>query len=428
MARLLYTLLFHALLPLVLMRVALRALRAPGYGRRLGERFGRFRGAPPPGGIWLHAVSVGEVQAALPLVRALRRQYPELALTVTTMTPTGSARVRELFADDVFHVYAPWDLPWAVAAFLRRTRPRLVIVMETELWPNVIHACRHRGLPVLLANARLSRRSARGYARIGALSRPMLGALSAVAAQAREDARRLLALGVPAERLQVTGSIKFDVQVDAALRQRAARLRADLGARPVWIAASTHEGEEDILLNAQRRLQQDAPDALLILVPRHPERFERVAALVAAAGFVCSRRSVAGPVTARTEVLLGDTMGELLLLFGAADMAFVGGSLVPRGGHNPLEPAAWGLPVLAGPSDFNFREINRLLREAGALRICEGAVAIADSLAGGFREPQSRLEAGAAAQRVVAANRGALQRLVAMTGALLADAQLSKSR
>lgn len=412
-ARLLYSLLLYLSLPAILLRLCWRALRAPAYARRWGERFGRVAPLSAPV-IWVHAVSVGETLAALPLVRRLQATQPRARLLVTTTTPTGSALVRAQLGDGVVHCYAPYDFPHAVHRFLDRAQPALLIVMETELWPNLLHGCARRGIPVVLANARLSARSAAGYARVAALTRPMLAALTRVAAQTRVDGERFLALGLPPERLCVTGNIKFDLELDAALRERARCLRDEWRgqrARPIWLAASTHEGEDEPVLAAHRRLLAVRPDALLVLVPRHPERFERVHALCARQRLRVLRRSAGQPPAADTQVLLGDTMGELLAFCGAADLVFVGGSLVPVGGHNLIEPAAWGQPVLSGPQVFNFVEAARLLEAGGGLRICADGAALSDAVVELFGQPGRRAAMGAAARVVAEANRGALARL-----------------
>jgi 3-deoxy-D-manno-octulosonic-acid transferase len=413
-----YTLLFYLLLPAILLRLWWRGRRAPAYRRRIGERFGFFATPRLRSPIWVHAVSVGETIAAAPMIRALLAQGEQLV--VTTMTPTGSERVRALFGEQVFHVYAPYDLPDCLGRFLRRIRPRLLVIVETELWPNTVHACAARGIPALLANARLSARSARGYARVEGLTRAMLGELTRVVAQNAEDGGRFVALGLPPERLRVSGSIKFDIAIDDSLRQRAAAERAAWGAaqRLVWIAASTHEGEDEVLLQAHRQLLAVRPDALLVLVPRHPERFDGVAALVARAGLSCARRSRGDRVTTDTAVLLGDTMGELLLLLGCADMAFVGGSLIERGGHNMLEPAAWGLAVITGDSDYNFREISAGLQQAGALVKVTDGEALGRELQALATDGELRRQRGERAAAMVAANRGALDRLLAAIGEL----------
>jgi 3-deoxy-D-manno-octulosonic-acid transferase len=408
-----YTALFYLVLPVVLLRLLWRARLASAYRRRVGERFGWFRSPARTGGIWVHAVSVGETIAAAPLIRELQRRFPDLPITVTTMTPTGSERVRALFGDSVFHVYAPYDLPDAISRFLRRVEPSLAIIMETELWPNTVHACARRRIPVLLANARLSARSARGYAQVGRLSAAMLRELAGVIAQNGEDGERFVALGLPRERLSVSGSIKFDIELDAALVAQAQMLKAawQPDDRSIWIGASTHAGEDEILLHAHRQLRAVHAHALLILVPRHPERFDAVAALIEREGFSYCRRSSGAAVGSDTAVLLGDSMGELLCLYGCADVAVVGGSFVDRGGHNTLEPAAWGLPIVTGRSAFNFREIAELLAKVGASTVVDNADELARELIQLVNRPALRAQRGAAARRVVEENRGALQRL-----------------
>ncbi|SDI01950.1 lipid IV(A) 3-deoxy-D-manno-octulosonic acid transferase [Pseudomonas panipatensis] len=414
MNRTLYSLLFHLGLPLVALRLFLRSRKAPAYARRIGERFAL--GLPPlrPGGIWVHAVSVGESIAAAPMIRALLARHPELPITVTCMTPTGSERIRALFGEQVQHCYLPYDLPWAAARFLDRVRPRLAVIMETELWPNHIHQCARRGIPVALANARLSERSARGYARFAGLTRPMLAEMSWFAVQTEAEAQRFRDLGARPECVSVTGSIKFDLRIDPQLLARAAALRADWQAaqRPVWIAASTHAGEDEIILAAHRKLLQTHPAALLILVPRHPERFNGVHELCRREGFACVRRSSGEAVSAQTSVLLGDTMGELLFLYALADVAFVGGSLVENGGHNLLEPAALGKPVLSGVHLFNFLDIAAQLRAVGALREVLDAPGLALAVGQLWDEPETARQMSAAGLGVLRANQGALQRLL----------------
>ena len=410
----LYTALIVGAAPLVLLNLARRGLRNRAYWRRWGERFGR--GALPEDcPVWVHAVSVGEVQAAVPLVRRVLDRYPGLRVLVTTTTPTGSERVRAAFGTEVEHVYAAYDLPGAVGRFLDRVRPRLAVFMETELWPNTLRLCAERAIPVVLANARLSERSARGYARFPGVVGPMLGRIGAIAAQARPDADRFLALGVPGERVQVTGSLKFDVPLPASLREQAEALRRQWGAdRSVWVAASTHEGEEKRILEAFERLLQHCPDSLLVLVPRHPERFARVLALARRKGFRVVQRTRAGEDAKQAQVFLGDTMGELPLFFAAADVAFVGGSLVPTGGHNLLEPAALGVPVLFGPHVFNFAEVSGMLVERAAGRQVRGARELAALVCELFQDPDRRHAMGESGREAVVENRGALERLMAV--------------
>jgi 3-deoxy-D-manno-octulosonic-acid transferase len=409
--RRLYTLLWVLALPLALLRLLWRSRRAPAYRRRWAERLGRF--APPvrTGGVWVHAVSVGETQAAQPLIKRLLGEPRAQPVTVTTTTPTGSVRVGELFGDQVFHVYLPFDLPWAVDGFLERVRPRLLIMVETEIWPNLLARCAAHGIPTLLANGRLSARSARRYARLDGFTRETFAAIGAVAAQTEADAQRFVALGTPADRVRVTGSMKFDMAIRGSVKEQAEVLRRDWGTdRPVWVAASTHEGEEEAVLEAHRHVLTAVPEALLVLVPRHPERFERAAQLVRRAGLTMARRTERSAVTAGTAVFLGDTMGELPVFLGAADAAFVGGSLVDIGGHNVLEPAAFGVPVVFGPHMHNFVAISELLLAADAARQVSDAEGLADVVLRWLGDASERARIGENGRRVVEANRGALDR------------------
>ena len=412
MIRRLYTLLLYLLLPLVLLRLLWRSVKAPDYRRRWAERFGMF--APPAewGGLWVHAVSVGEVQAILPLIRQVVEQNPAMPITVTTTTPTGSARVREQLGDQVFHVYLPYDLPPALTGFIRRVRPRALLMVETEIWPNLLYLCRRHGIYTLLANARLSEKSARRYARLGSFTRQTFAGIDHIAAQAEADAARFRELGVPAERVSVTGSIKFDMRIPASLDERVEVLRRDWGGRPVWVAGSTHEGEDELVLFAHHQVLERFPEALLILVPRHPERFERVGGLCKRERLRMARRSRGGEYDGDTQVYLGDTMGELPVMLGSADVAFIGGSLVPTGGHNMLEAAAQGVAVCFGPHVFNFATISQMLIEEGAAVQVESESALAGQVVAWFEDASARAEVGENGRRVVAQNRGALQRLI----------------
>ena len=418
--RLIYTGLLYLLLPLALLRLYWRGYRDPGHRQRWRERLG-FVSPPPPGGLWLHAVSVGETRAALPLIRALLVRYPDLPLLVTTTTLTGSRQVQQALGKQVYHCYAPYDLPGAVRRFLRRVQPRLVVIMETELWPNLLRQCAATDLPILVANARLSERSARGYGRIRGLTASMLRDLSLIAAQADADAARFRALGAP--RVEVAGNLKYDLTLPTDLSERGRQLRRNvLGeARPIWIAASTHTGEDEPILEAFAQLHARWPRLLLLLVPRHPERFEAVAALCRQQGFSVVRRSEGNSCTSETAVFLGDSMGELLLFYAAADLAFVGGSLVATGGHNVLEPALLGLPVLFGPHMFNFTEAGeRLLQAEAAWQVADVGelVAEVDRL---LRDPEYCQAAGQRGQAVVERHRGALATLLGFIEVLLSQ-------
>ena len=425
MSRFVYTLIFYLCLPLVGLRLLYRAWRAPAYARRWSERFGFIN--PPVSlkkSIWVHTVSVGESIAAAPLVKRLISLYPEHTIVVTTMTPTGSQQVKKLYGDAVYHVYAPYDLPDAISRFLSRIKPDLAVFMETEIWPNTIAACHKRNIPTLLTNARLSERSARGYKRIGKLTRGMLQQLSFIAAQSEDDARRFVDLGFPKARLQVTGTLKYDLKVPATIKEEGQTLREQWlagrseGAR-IFIAASTRKGEDEKIIEAFKTLQSTLPETLLVLVPRHPERFDQVYELVRTEGLEVVRRSTGEAITPTTNVLLGDTMGELLRMYATADMAFVGGSLVETGCHNPLEPAALGLPVVTGPHVFNFTEVVGTLEKAGALSIVQNSQELAEHVQTLLTDKTAAQAASDASLSVMDKNRGALDKQLMLAQALV---------
>jgi 3-deoxy-D-manno-octulosonic-acid transferase len=407
-----YNWFLRLLFPYVLLRLLWRGLRNPDYWRRIPERFGFIDPLPTPRVIWVHAVSVGEVRAAVPLVRELTDRYPDYPLLITTMTPTGSAQVRKLFNGKVAHCYAPYDYPAVVGRFLDRTRPMMAIVMETELWPNIFHQCRARSIPVFVTNVRMSESSMRKYQRFASLARATLLQVSRFAAQSRTDAERLLTLGAGAQAVEVTGSIKFEINAGASLRESAEVLRIAWGQdRPVWLAASTHQGEEETVLAALAQLKKHKRFAnmLLVLVPRHPERFAAVARLCRKNGFrIALRSETPGAVAADVEILVGDTMGELQLFYGAADVAFIGGSLVPTGGHNLLEASALGKPVVFGPHMFNFQEISQMTLERGAGVQIQTPSALAAAVSDFLGNANRRDSAGEAGRRMVEENRGAL--------------------
>ncbi len=407
------------ILPAALARAAWRSRRHTQDRGRLHERLG-YGKALPEGCLWVHAVSVGETRAAAPLIRHWLKAQPACPVLVTTTTFTGAEQVRMLFGGRVVHRFAPYDIGPFVERFLARTRPRAAVMFETELWPVLYRTLARRHIPLMIANARLSERSFRGYRRIHSLMRETLAVPRFIGAQGADDARRLIALGASAATTQVTGNIKFDIEVPADLAQTGAALRQALGSeRPVWVAASTHAGEEEAVLAAHRAVRQACPGALLILVPRHPERFAQVARLCAQAGFVVARRSAKDAVAAGTEVLLGDTMGELLLFFAAADCAFIGGSLVPTGGHNPLEAMAVGRPVVFGPHMFNFKEIADLALAARAARTVDDAAALGAAIGECLSDPRRRQETGERGLALVRAQAGALERTVALVEGLL---------
>jgi len=408
-----YTALLYLIQPLIWLRLWLRGRKAPAYRKRWAERYGYCSGKVLPHGIVLHSVSVGEKQAAVPLVRALRHRYPTLPITVTTMTPTGSERAQSAFGKDVHHVYLPYDLPGSINRFLDTVDPRLVIIMETELWPNIIRILHQRKIPLVIANARLSERSAKGYKKLGGFMRDLLQRITLIAAQNAEDGDRFLSLGLKRSHLTVTGSLKFDISVTPELAAKAVTLRRQWASRrPVWIATSTHEGEEAIVLDAHRRLLQQFPDLLLILVPRHPERFKDACDLTQKRGFSFTLRSSGEIPSSSTQVVIGDTMGELMMLYGIADLAFVGGSLVERGGHNPLEPAAHAIPVLMGPHIWNFKDICAKLQQAEGLITVTDVVSLQKEVANLLQDDDYRRYYGRHAVEVLHQNQGALQRLL----------------
>jgi 3-deoxy-D-manno-octulosonic-acid transferase len=358
-----YTLLAYALSPYALGHLLWRARKQPDYLRHIPERFGRYRNAPRRRVIWIHAVSVGETRASAPLVHRLKQTYPEYDILLSHMTPTGRETGATLFGDKVLRCYLPYDLPFAVNRFLDHFQPVLGLLMETELWCNLIHACHSRQIPLMLINARLSEKSAAGYRRLGALIGDALNRLSGVAAQSAADAERLEALG--ARDVRVTGNLKFDIAPPEPMLALGRVFRQRFGqTRPVWVAASTRDGEEAIVLDALRELQ--VPDLLLAIVPRHPQRFEAVAALLKSRGIRFQRRSEDAPVERETAVLLGDSMGEMFAYYYASDLALIGGSLLPYGGQNLIEACAAGTPVIIGPHSFNFSEATQLAVAAGA--------------------------------------------------------------
>lgn len=410
MARLLYSFAFYLLMPLVLARLAYRAWKAPAYAERLAERFGHVakRNDSP---VWIHAVSVGETVAIAPLVELLLTRQPERSIVLTTTTPTGAARVKALFGDQVQHYYCPYDLPHLVARFIKRVQPIGLIIVETELWPNLVHQCHSRKVPVMVANARLSARSARGYQKFSALTHPMLRQINRIAAQNNSDGQRFIELGLPTDALTITGSIKFDTDLPEGTNQLTNELQQQWGEhRKVIVAGSTHDGEDQMLLQCFQQLQRQQPDALLVLVPRHPERFDQVYKLSKHAGFSTKRRS-SEQADNNTEVYIGDTMGELVKLYAAADICFVGGSLVANGGHNPLEPALLGKPVLMGKATFNFAEICQQLEKNKGLVRVEGSQALLQQWQQLLADPQQAQQMGQNAREYLLANQGALEQL-----------------
>tara|TARA_B110000444_G_scaffold261127_1_gene311261 strand:+ start:929 stop:2206 length:1278 start_codon:yes stop_codon:yes gene_type:complete len=422
MYRIIYSVIFYLALPLILVRLLIRSLKASAYRKRIAERFALQ--SMPQGfdenklTLWIHAVSVGETAASAPLVAELQRLHPDAQIVMTTMTPTGSDRVRLLFGESVMHVYIPYDLPGACNRFLDKYRPSLLILMETELWPNLVHSCHRHGVKLLLANARLSEKSAAGYGRFAAFTRSLLVKIDRIAAQAAPDAQRFIKLGAKPEQVEVTGSLKFIVEVNgqespeyfSAIRNNA---------RPVLVAASTREGEEEKVLAAFKKCIAEIPTLLLILIPRHPERFARASRLSEEAGLTTLKRSDGGVVGQNIQVLIGDSMGEMLDYYSVATIAFVGGSLVETGCQNVLEPAALGVPILVGPSQYNFATICKQLEQVGGLKTVKNETELAGSLISLMADEKTRQKMGECGRQLVRENQNALPALMKLVDPLI---------
>ena len=416
--RILYNLLTYVLFLPYIGYWLVRGITNRSYLQRIGERLGigypRLERC-----IWIHAVSVGEVVAAVPLIRSLGRQYPDRPMLVTTVTPTGAARVASLFGDEVYHTYIPFEAPHVVDRFYSATNPEIALVLETEIWPNLYRGCGVRDIPLVLVSARISPNSVRSYRRLLPLFRETLSHGIIIAAQSQDDADRFLSLGANPARTCVMGNIKFDVEPDSGVRDVAAVTRKELfGDRPVWIAASTHEGEEQLVLDVHRDLLVRHPDLLLVLVPRHPERFAAVKELVEKRNMSVISRTEQRPA-GDAAVFLCDTMGEVPLFYAASDVAFVAGSLVPIGGHNLLEPAALGVPIITGPHNFNSQDIADLFESLGACRIVSGTDELGQVVSELLTDSEEADRLGRAGQQVLEDNRGALERILVLLEPLL---------
>lgn len=420
--RYLYSCIFSIALPFIFLKLWLRGRKVSSYRQRWLERLAFFKTPAFPEGdirLWIHTVSVGEFIAAKPLIQHYLK-IPNISIIITTMTPTGSEQVLKVFGKQVTHVYAPYDLTHIVNRFLRNMRPDIYVIMETELWPNTIHCCKKKNIPIIVANARLSEKSARGYARVNKLSHAMLQNITCVAAQNPTDASRFLSLGLPKDNINITGSIKFDLEIDLKTIDQAHILRQLIhqnGKYLIWIAASTHHGEDEVILKAFAHIKRTQPNCRLILVPRHPDRFTDVYNLCLQQPFVTLKRSQQIKKSDALDnpdfdILLGDTMGELLTLFGCSDFAFIGGSFVNNGGHNSIEAAAWGLPIISGPSTFNFQEITQLLLQASALTIVNNDKELSHTIEELCHNLERRQQEGRAAKKVAEENKGALHQLI----------------
>ena len=415
----LYNLLTYLLLIPFACYWLVRGIGNRSYLDRLSQRFG-FGFPKLDECIWVHAVSVGEVLAAVPLVQALTDRFPEQKILITTVTPTGAARAAALFGSNVSHCYIPFEFPHAINSFFRSVKPRAAMIMETEIWPNLYRGCGVRDIPLILVSARISPRSLPGYRRLLPLIRETLSHGIIIAAQSQADADRFLELGASSVRTTVTGNIKFDVHPDPEVARNGVLLRDALfGSRPIWMAASTHDGEEQLVLDAHRALLAEHPDLLLLLVPRHPERFVTVRDLLQRQAFNVVNRTQDIACDSSTEVFLVDTMGEVPLFYASSDIAFVGGSLVPVGGHNLLEPAVQGLPIISGPHLFNAQDVADKMVELGACQIVADAAELADVVAGFIDNPSEARRAGNNGLMALEQNRGSLQRLLVLLEPLL---------
>ncbi|PJE80980.1 3-deoxy-D-manno-octulosonic acid transferase [invertebrate metagenome] len=432
MGRWLYTGLLHLIMPFAVMRLFVRSRKNPAYKQRIRERFGCFPKTALSGQavIWIHSVSLGETLASELMVREMMSMYPHHRFLITTMTPTGSDCVKKLYGNTVDHYYLPYDLPLALKRFFHRFSPKLAVIVETELWPNMLHQCRSFHVPVILVNARLSERSAKGYKKISRLTREMLDNVTMVACQHQADSERFQSLGLAEGKCCVTGSIKFDLTVGDAVIEAGKQLRGrwesglEHPAR-IWIAASTHEGEDEVILSVFQSLKERFTDLLLVLVPRHPERFDSVFHLCLKKGLSVVRHSQGSVASPETQVILGDTMGEMLTFYGASDIAFVGGSLVATGGHNILEPAVLGLPVLTGPHVFNFQAISQSLQQAGGMLQVDNQQKLEDALSQMLSDTQQFSAMGKKARAFVHANQGALQKLLQLVQKTLQEDKAS---
>ena len=417
-----YVILTYLLAPVYACYWFFRGLANRDYRDRFGQRFGMGYPRLVSGCIWVHAVSVGEVQASVPLVKALQSRFPTRHLLVTTVTPTGAARVKLLFGDTVAHSYIPFETPNSVTQFFDAVRPRIALIMETEIWPNLYHECGRREIPLVLVSARISPRSIRSYQRFLPLFRETLSHGIVIAAQSDDDAERFRSLGAAPERTWVTGNIKFDIELDEDVGKAGAAFRNDnYENRPVWVAASTHDKEEEQVLHAHRIVRERFPDALLVLIPRHPERFGTVRTMLHKEGFNFVARTDGVPCTADTEVFLGDTMGEVTMFYASCNVAFVGGTLIPAGGHNLLEPAALGRPVVNGPHLFNTQDIADKFEKLGASITVNNAGQLGLAVADLFANPELAADIGRRGRELVHQNRGALDRLLRLLDPLMKE-------
>lgn len=408
--RFLYTIIFYLLLPFILLRLWIKNRKTPNGLQFWHERLGFGLRPFSPGGIWVHAVSVGESMTAIPLIKLLQQRYPAIPITVTNETITGAERIRAELGNSVTQLYFPYDLPLVLRRFFKALQPKLLILLETELWPNLLVSCQLYQVPVVLVNARLSERSAKSYRRILPVIQKMLKSINVIAAQFQADADRFISLGFPAEKMQVTGSLKFDLTLPMQLTEQAQHWRKIWGEnRPVWIAASTHPGEEEFILQAFTEARRFYPDLLLVSIPRHVDRASQLEQLYSSHAYKIFKRSDHNESEmSDVDIFIGDTMGELLIFYAAADLAFVGGSLVEKGGQNPLEPAAIGLPILTGPYTFNFATITEQLKQRNVEIQVTNAKELAEQVIALLSDPERRQQKSYEAKKFVAENKGSV--------------------
>ena len=408
-----YSCLFYLIVPFILARLIWRSIKAPAYRYRWGERFALYNQRFAQDVIWFHAVSVGEAEALFPLVKQIQLQHPDEKLLITTTTPTGSARVKAVMREDAEHVYLPYDMPDAINRFMRCFRPKMAVIMETEIWPNLFACCGRNEVPLYIINARLSEKSANGYQKITALVSQALGNVKLIAAQTEDDAKRFLAIGAKTEKVRTLGNIKFDVDVPSEVIRQGEQLKADLfSGRFVWLIASTHKDEEFIFLEIYNEIKREIPELLLVVVPRHPERFGEVKKLCDRYGLAVVTRTSGGPCYQSTDVYLADTMGELKMLYSASDVAFIGGSMVPVGGHNILEAAAVGTPVLFGPYMANFKAIAEGVLIQGAAVQCQNKDEIIQTIIALYADSAFRQSLAEKGKAFVLRNQGAITKIV----------------
>ena len=412
MFRIFYNLLLHLLLPFILFRFWWRGRKQPAYAQRLKERLGSSKPPKQQGGVLFHCVSVGETIAAIQLIQRVQAEFPTLPITITSTTPTGSEQVLKTFGDSVHHCYMPLDFNWALEKLFSQIRPQKLVIMETELWPNLIYKAREYCCDIIIANARLSERSAKGYQKISGAMRDLFTTIDHLSVVHCDDAKRFNQLGAAKHKIEVTGNIKFDINIDQAIQEKVTALKNEWPKDCVtWIAGSTHEGEESMILESYAKLKQTFPQLKLILAPRHPDRCQSVEKIIQSHGLSYQTRSSVQPMSADHDLFLLDTLGELKVFYGISDIAFIGGSLIERGGHNPLEAAVYGLPILSGQHVFNFSYVYDMMEKQQAVALVENTDVLSETIAKWLNSPETRSDIGEKALKVVKENHGSSEKL-----------------